>query len=160
MLEALLARDELTRPPSSVVRIGAAHTLGLALWRIDRDLARGAELFLETFESVKEDDEPVLVAEAHGGLSYVRASEGRLDEALVSIDRAIDVYTRSGGPADDSWLVARLHRASLLSLVGRFDEADRESQALVHELTGHRLHSIALQKREKILARASATPAS
>jgi DNA-binding SARP family transcriptional activator/tetratricopeptide (TPR) repeat protein len=71
-----------------------------------------------------EHGEEVLLARALDRLGFVIASDGQLQESLVTFQRALSVASRCGDPRDEA--ITRLHHARTLTLAGRPYEARTE----------------------------------
>ncbi len=114
--EAGLAAIDQTARPSLT-----AHLLDQR-GRHSRTLGRGSGINdqLRAIELLREDQYAVKRGYMLSGLASTLCLHGRLSEALVAVDEAIELCSRSGDPYD--LLSARSIRAQILADAGRVDE--------------------------------------
>jgi eukaryotic-like serine/threonine-protein kinase len=125
-------------------RMGAGHERLRAWWATNYsavlastgDTATALGLIQEAVElktRVLGPDHPD-IAISLSNQAFLQARAGQLQDALHSIDRALDISAKSGDP--DASVFANLHnnRGDVLAAVGRYSDAEREFAAALNKL--------------------------
>ncbi|MEM9741503.1 MAG: protein kinase [Pseudomonadota bacterium] len=114
-----------------VTSIKVDALVGLGRW--EEAIDAGIEL-IDRFSNGSYEDR-VPLARVYNGLSNAYMQSGEVESALTAIDRSIDVLIEAAGPDDSNVFRTRINRATVLSNLGRVDEAEDEYRSTIAEMT-------------------------
>jgi tetratricopeptide (TPR) repeat protein len=128
----LLARSvALLEPRSWRGAVSALSTLGTAEMALGESTS-ARKRFLDALALRERHDDAEGAGQEYSGIGATLFQEGRLDEAVVSFDRARDLLVRTG--PRDILGYALAARAMTLQELGRFDEAEADLVRALGEL--------------------------